>query len=176
MENEATTKTPIQTASGIRLLSSAQPAYPALPAACALVPCALPPFVPSCLSGYESIMQNEPNSRGAKTNATPFVTRNYENKPPLATRRKRTQSNPNEPNLSKRNKMPLNLCPEKHYGKFFSPSYPAERTQSNPIGAESHYHNAVAGICQAVEEDRRQKCSGANEQPAENQARQECQG
>ena len=28
---------------------------------------------------------------------------------------------------------------------------------SDGAGAESHYHNAVAGICQAVEEDRRQK-------------------
>jgi hypothetical protein len=29
--------------------------------------------------------------------------------------------------------MTLNLCPEKHYGKFFSPSAPAKQTQSNPI-------------------------------------------
>jgi len=38
----------------------------------------------------------------------------------------------NKPNLPKA-KMTLNLCPEKDYGKFFSPSAPAKQTQSNPI-------------------------------------------
>ena len=60
--------------------------------------------------------------------------------------------------------------------RTMSTEHYSKQTQSNPIGAESHYHNAVAGIRQAVEENRRQKCSGANEQPAENQARQECKG
>jgi hypothetical protein len=58
-------------------------------------------FGPTCQRIMACIMQNEPNLAKAKTNATPFVTRNYESKPPLATRRKRTQSNPNEPNLPK---------------------------------------------------------------------------
>ena len=56
-------------------------------------------LAPSCLSGYKSIMQNEPNFLKAKTNATPFAAKVYQSKPPLATRRKRTQSNPNEPNV-----------------------------------------------------------------------------
>jgi len=43
-------------------------------------------------------LQNKPNSRSAKTNATFFAAKVYESKPPLATRRKRTQSNPTEPN------------------------------------------------------------------------------
>jgi hypothetical protein len=40
------------------------------------------------------IMQNKPNSYKDKTNATPFAAKDYENKPPLPTRRKRTQTNP----------------------------------------------------------------------------------
>ena len=47
------------------------PILPSLPLVLfSLVPCALPPFVPSCLSGYASIMQNKPNFLKAKTTVT----------------------------------------------------------------------------------------------------------
>ena len=67
---------------------------PALPAACALVSCALPPLVPLCLRGYDSIMQNKPNSQNPKTAATSYAGKTYCNiqLPPRA--EKQTQTNP----------------------------------------------------------------------------------
>jgi len=60
-------------------------------------PLLLGPFVPSWLCGYESIMQNKPNSFEDRNNATCFTARVYANKPPRPARKKQTQSNPNPP-------------------------------------------------------------------------------
>lgn len=59
-----------------------------------LIPCALPFFVPQCLRGNASIMQNKPNSIKPKTNATSYAPKVYTNIPPRSTRKKQTQSNP----------------------------------------------------------------------------------
>jgi hypothetical protein len=79
-------------------------------------------------------MQNKPNSRKPKTNATPFVTRNYESKPPLATRRKRTQSNPIEPNF-KIGKINISTAKTKAYineQRTMSNERYSKQTQTNP--------------------------------------------
>jgi len=44
-------------------------------------------------------MQNKPNFRSAKTNATPFAAKVYETTPPPPHSKKQTQSNPNKPNF-----------------------------------------------------------------------------
>ena len=59
-----------------------------------LIPCALPLFVPQCLSGHESIMQNKPNSQKPKTNATSFTTKDYTNIPPRSAAKNKPKSNP----------------------------------------------------------------------------------
>ena len=93
MENKPTIKTPIQTASGFHNFAFCTlhfdfptptlPIQPSLPLVLlSLIPCALPPFVPSCLSGHESIMQNKPNFQIAKIPATSYATGIYTN-PPL---------------------------------------------------------------------------------------------
>ena len=59
-----------------------------------LVPCALPPFVPLCLCGYESITQNKPNSPKPKTTVTYYATKLYANtrlRPTRKNKPKRTQ-------------------------------------------------------------------------------------
>ena len=98
MENKPTIKTPIQTASGFHNFAFCTlhfdfptptlPIQPSLPLVLlSLIPCALPPFVPSCLSGHESIMQNKPNFQIAKIPATSYATGIYTN-PPLRPARK----------------------------------------------------------------------------------------
>jgi hypothetical protein len=51
-------------------------------------------FVPSCLRGQESIMQNKPNSLKPRTNATPCTAKIYEKKPLQHHSKKQTQTNP----------------------------------------------------------------------------------
>jgi len=92
-------------------------------------------LAPSCLSGYKSIMQNEPNFLKAKTNATPFAAKVYQSKPPLATRRKRTQSNPNEPNVKIGN-INISTAGTKAYAnkqRTTNNERHPKQTQSNPI-------------------------------------------
>ena len=43
-------------------------------------------------------MQNKPKSQKAKTNATLFATKDYENKPPRPIRKNKPKTNPNKPN------------------------------------------------------------------------------
>jgi len=62
-----------------------------------LVPCALLPFVSSCLSGCDSIMQNKPNFQNPKINATSCRKRTYADFPPRSARKKQTQTNPIPP-------------------------------------------------------------------------------
>jgi len=116
MENEATTKMPIPTRPGFRnfalcTLIFAFSTYLSCHEFIATEPPFLSmdyfsvfsafsvaiSFVPLCLSGHESIMQNKPNFRKAKTNATLFAANGYETKPPLGDSKKQTQSNPIPP-------------------------------------------------------------------------------
>jgi hypothetical protein len=58
------------------------------------VPFSVRSFVPWCLGGFASIMQNKPNSQNPKTTATSYATKSYTNILPPSTLRKRTQTNP----------------------------------------------------------------------------------
>ena len=51
------------------------------------------PIQPSLPKNYDVIMQNKPNFLKAKTNATLFTTKNYEQKPPLPTRKNKPKTN-----------------------------------------------------------------------------------
>jgi hypothetical protein len=96
-------------------------------------------FVPPWLCGRESIMQNKPNFHSDKTNATPFAAKGYQRKPPLAGRRKQSQSNPIEPNF-KMGKMKISTARTKAYAKeqrtTTNERHP-KQTQSNPIQARN---------------------------------------
>jgi len=116
MENKATIKPPIPTTSGFRNFAFCSLIF-ALPnplsslssrAIITIVPLFSPincfsvfsdfsvaiSFVPLCLSGHESIMQNKPNFLKDKTNATFCFAKVYEETPPLGDSKKQTQSNP----------------------------------------------------------------------------------
>ena len=102
MENEATTKTPIPARSGFRNFASGLHSRFGGVGFCILIfalpnPLSLYFFVPLCLSGHESIMQNKPNSPNNKTTATLFAAKVYEIKPPLGDSKKQTQTNPIPP-------------------------------------------------------------------------------
>jgi len=146
MENEATTKTPIPTRPGFRNFAFCILIF-ALPN-----PLSVRLFVPLSLSGQDprstlveaplqisSFLQNEPNSSKAKPNTTPFAAKVYRDKSPLATRRKRTQSNPNEPNV-KIGKMKISTKISTEIVRVYANQqrtmnnerYP-KQTQSNPI-------------------------------------------
>jgi hypothetical protein len=92
------------------LLQAYYPAYPALLAACALVsyplcsyalvPCALLPFVPLCLGGHQSIMQNKANVKMGNINISTAKIKAYANKQRTMNNErysKQTQSNPIPP-------------------------------------------------------------------------------
>jgi len=90
------------------------PRHPTLPSFplvfLSLIPCALPPLVPSCprqgplgLSGDQSIMQNKPNSRKSQTHTTSCIAKSYENNPPHRARKNKpnqTQFANTRPNRS----------------------------------------------------------------------------
>jgi len=102
MENEATTKTSIPARSGFRNFASGLHSRFGGVGFCILIfalpnPLSLYFFVPLCLSGHESIMQNKPNSPNNKTTATLFAAKVYEIKPPLGDSKKQTQTNPIPP-------------------------------------------------------------------------------
>jgi len=92
MENKATIKRAIPARSGFPLLDSLSRLLPP-----DFRPPPYPPSLPSFPGLYESIMQNKPNSRKDKTNTRLFAAKVYQRKPPLATRRKQSQSNPIPP-------------------------------------------------------------------------------
>ena len=114
MENEATTKTPHPDELGIPQLCTLIFAFSTY-LSCHEFIATEPPFlsmdyfsvfsafsvaisfVPLCLSGHESIMQNKPNFLKAKTNAIFFAAKVYENKAPSPDSKKQTQSNPIPP-------------------------------------------------------------------------------
>ena len=73
-------------------------------------------FGPTCREIMPCIMQNKANFLNAKTNATVFVAKDYEKKPPLPNSKKQTQSNP----IPQRDTPPRPLAGQ--YGKT-SPSY-----------------------------------------------------
>jgi len=92
MKTKPTIKTPIPTASGFHNFAlytlhfdfptPKPPIHPSLPPVpLSLIPCALPPFVPSCPCGQQSITQNKPNSQNAEIHATSYATKIYENIP-----------------------------------------------------------------------------------------------
>ena len=84
--------------SSFRLLSSVfclLPIPPIFPLVfLALIPCALPPFVPSWLRGYKSIMQNKPNFQNKKNAATSYAAQIYTYIPLHSAPKKQTQTNP----------------------------------------------------------------------------------
>jgi hypothetical protein len=71
-------------------------------------------FVPQCLCGYKSIMQNKPNFRNGKMNVSIVLTRNYACPPKPRRRRKQTQSNPTcgERTCLERSRKSRTTCPE----------------------------------------------------------------
>ena len=81
--------------------------------------------------------QNEPNFRSDENNATPFAAKDYQSKPPLATRRKRTQSaqSQNDPNPLPRKALWKGLPPPTH-GKT-NPIKPNLSRRSPPVAGRS---------------------------------------
>jgi len=75
------------------------------------------------LTSYELFMQNKPNLMNTKTNLTSALTKDYENKPPLGTLRKQTQSNP----ISK----PFFALLASPIGLFQQPFADADRIRAN---------------------------------------------
>ena len=92
MDNESTTKTPIPTRSEVGIPQLCTLHF----SLCILHQAALYTCRDSS-TNRPLFAQNKPNLRSDKTNATFFAAKVYENKPPLPTRRKRTQSNPIPP-------------------------------------------------------------------------------
>jgi hypothetical protein len=91
MENEATTKTPIPTTSGFRNFALCTLIF-ALPNSLSV--CL---FVPLCLSGQDSIMQNKPNFKMGNMTISTARTRAYANEQRTMSNErypKQTQSNP----------------------------------------------------------------------------------
>jgi hypothetical protein len=89
----------------------------------------------SALYKSAPFLQNEPNLPRDKTNATSFAAKVYENKPPLPQSKKRTQSNPNEPNFKIGN-INISTARTKAYineQRTISNERYSKRTQSNPI-------------------------------------------
>jgi hypothetical protein len=80
------------------------------PVSCLLSPvsCLLPapPILPNLPRIHESIMQNKPNSRNDKTNATFFTAKDYENEPPRPTRKNK----PNQSQFPCSQTSPLTRC------------------------------------------------------------------
>jgi len=83
---------------------SSLPLFPcALPLLC---PCALGAFVPSCLSGYESIMQNKPNVKMGNMNVSTATTKTY-------AKEQRTMSNEQYPKQTQSNPILSRRSPER---------------------------------------------------------------
>ena len=83
------------------LISSHRPEMPNLPilpswplVLLPLVHSALLPFVPLCLCGYKSIMQNKPNFQNKKNAATSYAAQIYTYIPLHSAPKKQTQTNP----------------------------------------------------------------------------------
>jgi hypothetical protein len=116
MENEATTKTPIPTTSGFRNFAFCTSTFAfSTYLSCHEFIASDPPFlsmdyfsvfsafsvaisfVPSCLSGYKSIMQNKPNFKMGNINISTARTKAYANKQRTMNNKhdsKQTQTNP----------------------------------------------------------------------------------
>ena len=105
-------------------------------------PLLLGPFVPQCLCGHESIMQNKPNSFEDRNNATCFTTRVYANKRPPPHSKKQSQSNPNKPDV-KMGKMTISTAILKAYAneqRTMNSERYSKQTQSNPIPPPPNPH------------------------------------
>ncbi len=88
-------------------------------------------FSPMCQEIMPCIMQNKPNSRNDKNNATFFSAKDYENKPPRGDSKKQTQSKPiprPQPVFSLKNK----ASPPKI--EFFT----LQQTTESPFFAQNH--------------------------------------
>ena len=83
-------------------------------------------FFSWCLRRYKSIMQNKPNSLNAKTTATSFTTKPYENNPPRLTRK----------NKPKRSQFPQRNTPPRPRRKASLPGlagrYATRNTRNKP--------------------------------------------
>jgi len=93
MENKATTKTPIPTSSGFRNFAFCVLIF-ALPK-----PLSVCLFMPSCLSGYKSIMQNKANFKMGNINISIAKTKAYANE-------QRTMNNERYPKQTQTNPIP----------------------------------------------------------------------
>ncbi len=71
-------------------------------------------FVPQCLCGYESIMQNKPNFQDAQMSVNSILTKDYERNDIFAVPENKPNSNPNKANLLKA-KMNVNKVLTKDY-------------------------------------------------------------
>jgi len=74
-------------------------------------------------------MQNKPKSQKDKINATSFAAKDYENKPPLRTRKNKPKTNP----ISEKPKMNLNFYSTKDYDNKPRLRAPANEPKTNPI-------------------------------------------
>jgi hypothetical protein len=81
-------------------------------------------------------MQNKPNSSKDKTNATFFVAKVYQIKPPLGESKKQTQSNPNEPNFKMGN-INISTARTKAYAKEQRTMNNEQLFKTNPIEPNS---------------------------------------
>ena len=158
MENEATTKTPIPTRSGFRNFPLCTCLHPhplglifafSTYLSCHEFIASDPPFlsmdyfsvfsafsvaisfVPLCLSGHESIMQNKPNFLNDKTNANLFMAKVYENKPPRPTQKNKANQTQFRPHPNP------HFCADVHLSgvHFFSSNPPRKAASASPLFA-----------------------------------------